>query len=97
MTSIHPAAKLELEEATLYYTQISPALAVRFLDDFEETLSFIESMPAAWAIYFLNFRKLNFKIFPYSIIYDFSESNHELSIIAVQHHNRKPFYWKGRK
>jgi plasmid stabilization system protein ParE len=96
MSEIYPAAKLELEDATLYYADISVELAEKFLIDFEQTLSFIEAMPLAWAVYFLDIRKLNFKIFPYSIVYSFSESDNEVVILAIQHQSRKPFYWKDR-
>ncbi len=69
MSEIHPSARQELEEATLYYAEISPELAERFLQDFEQTLSFIEAMPLAWAIYYLDLRscfefisKINYRL-----------------------------------
>ena len=96
MSQIHPLARLELEDATLYYADISKELAERFLKDFEQTLSYIEAIPTAWAVYYLEFRKLNFRIFPYSIVYEFSEVSNEITIHAVQHQSRKPFYWKHR-
>ena len=67
-----------------------------FLRDYEQTLSFIEAMPMAWTVYYSELRKLNFKIFPYSIVYDYSEENNEIIILAVQHQSRKPFYWRDR-
>jgi hypothetical protein len=96
MSQIHFSARQELEDASMYYAEISPDLAEKFLRDYEHTLSFIEAMPKAWAVYYLEFRKLNFKIFPYSIIYDFSDEDNEIIIIAIQHQSRKPFYWKDR-
>lgn len=75
MSEIHPSARLELEEATLHYAKISIELANRFLIDFEQTLSFIESMPMAWPFYYMELRKLNLKVFPYSIVYDFAQSS----------------------
>ena len=96
MSEIHPSARLELDDATIYYADISPDLAEKFLDDFEQTLSFIEAMPKAWSVYYINLRKLNLKIFPYSIVYDYSEANNEIIVLAVQHQSRKPFYWKDR-
>jgi plasmid stabilization system protein ParE len=96
MSQIHFEARLELEDAAVYYAKISLVLADRFLRDYEQTLSFIEAMPLAWASYYLELRKLNFKIFPYSIVYHYSEENNEIIIIAIQHQSRKPFYWKDR-
>ena len=96
VSHIHPSARFDLEDATFYYADISPELAEKFLNDFEQTLSFIEAMPLAWAAHYLDLRKLNFKIFPYSIVYTFSEASREVTIVAVQHQSRKPFYWKDR-
>ncbi|MBS1618570.1 MAG: hypothetical protein JST76_08630 [Bacteroidetes bacterium] len=67
MTQIQPAARQELEDGAVYYAQISDDLADRFLKDYEQTLSFIEIMPLGWALHYADLRKLNFKIFPYSI------------------------------
>jgi len=44
----------------------------------------------------LLFRKLNFKIFPYSIVYELSETKNEITIYTIQHLSRKSFYWKDR-
>ena len=44
MSEIHPSARLELEDATTYYAEISTDLAEKFLNDFEQTLSFVEAM-----------------------------------------------------
>ena len=96
MSQIHPLARLELEDATLYYADISNELAEKFLNDFEQTLSFVEATPLAWAVYHLEFRKLNFRIFPYSIVYELSPVSKEITIYAIQHQRRKPFYWKDR-
>jgi hypothetical protein len=95
MSFIHPSAKVELEEAALYYSDISLALAEQFLSDFEQTLSFVESVPNAWSNYFFELKKLNFKVFPFSIIYRIEETK-EITIVAIQHHSRKPFYWQER-
>ncbi|MBS1593957.1 MAG: type II toxin-antitoxin system RelE/ParE family toxin [Bacteroidetes bacterium] len=54
------------------------------------------SMPLGWALHYADLRKLNFKIFPYSIIYRFDQESNEIIVVAIQHQNRKPFYWKGR-
>ena len=96
MIQIHFSARQELEEAAIYYAKISIALAENFLKDYEQTLSFVESMPLAWAVSYIDFRKLNFKIFPYSIIYYYDESAKEIVVMAIQHQSRKPFYWKDR-
>jgi hypothetical protein len=96
MSYTHPLAAVELEDAVLYYAQISPELAEKFLNDFEQTLSFIEAMPGIWAFHYSDLRKLNFKTFPYSIIYYWPAGGEELTIVAIQHLSRKPFYWKDR-
>ena len=96
MSEIHPAARIELEDATLYYADISAELAEKFLNDFEQTLSFVEAMPLAWPMYVGEIRKLNFKIFPYSLVYNIAAGGDNIIILAIQHQSRKPFYWKDR-
>ncbi|MCW3124474.1 MAG: plasmid stabilization protein [Bacteroidetes bacterium] len=96
MIQIQLSARQELEEAAVYYAEISLDLAEKFLKDYEQTVSFIESMPLAWALHYSDVRKLNFKIFPYSIVYRFTPASNEIVVVAIQHQNRKPFYWKDR-
>ena len=96
MSILHPLAKEELQEATFYYENCSAGLGERFLSDFETTLTFIEAVPNAWADYIEGVKKLNFKIFPYSIIYNYDTESKLITIIAIQHHKRLPLYWKNR-
>jgi toxin ParE1/3/4 len=96
MSILHPLAKEELYDAALYYNERSLGLGERFLNDFENTLSFVEAMPNAWADYIEGVKKLNFKIFPYSIMYVYEQGNPLITIIAIQHQSRLPLYWKNR-
>lgn len=80
----------------MYYEDCSEGLGERFLIDYENTLTFVEKMPNAWAEYMDGVKKLNFKIFPYSILYVYETGNPLITIIAIQHHSRLPFYWKDR-
>jgi hypothetical protein len=97
MIQIDSSARAELVEASLYYAKISIDLAEKFLKDYEQTLSLIESMPLAWATCYIDFRKLNFKTFPYSIVYRYSQTDNEAMVVAIQNQSREPFYWKHRK
>ena len=65
-----------------------------FLDDFEFTLRRIVTGPERWRRIRGENRKLNFDRFPYAIID--SVRDEVISIKAVMHLHRRPFYWRER-
>ncbi len=46
----HPAALQEYEEATLYYAENDPALALRFVEAVEDAIQRIVETPTRWRI-----------------------------------------------
>ena len=90
----HPEADDELEAAALWYEERQPDLGKDFLDEFEQTLRRIVAEPERWRTIQGDNRKLNFRRFPYAIVY--SVSGHTLYIKAVMHLHRRPGYWKHR-
>ena len=56
--------------------------------------SIIEKSPLRWRKIHRENRKRNFDRFPYAIIY--SAANSVITVIAVMHLHRRPFYWKAR-
>jgi len=90
----HPEADAELEAAALRYEQRQPGLGDAFLDQFERTLRRIVAEPERWRKIRGDNRKLNFRRFPYAIVY--SVRADAIYIKAVMHLHRRPFYWKGR-
>ena len=90
----HPEADEELEAAALRYEQRQAGLGDAFLDQFERTLRRIVAEPERWRKIRGDNRKLNFRRFPYAIVY--SVRPDAIYIKAVMHLHRRPFYWKGR-
>jgi hypothetical protein len=90
----HPEADEELEAAAFWYEERQPGLGDFFLEQFERTLRRILAEPERWGQIRGENRKLNFKRFPYAIIY--SVSSDTIYIKAVMHLHRRPFYWKNR-
>jgi hypothetical protein len=91
---LHPSAEKELEQATFYYESCSEGLGDDFLEGYIHCLSFIEKSPLRWRKIHRENRKRNFDRFPYTIIY--SSANSVITVIAVMHLHRRPFYWKTR-
>ncbi len=91
----HPEVPQELEAAALWYEQRQPGLGTDFLDEYQVTLGQILSEPERWRRIRGDNRKLNFRRFPYAIIY--SLHGEDLFIKAVMHLHRRPFYWAHRQ
>ncbi len=90
----HPEADQELEAAALWYEERQPDLGGHFVEEFESTLRRIMAEPERWRRIRGDNRKLNFRRFPYAIVY--SVRGDVLCINAVMHLHRRPFYWKHR-
>jgi plasmid stabilization system protein ParE len=90
----HPEADQELEAAAVWYEERQPGLGDAFIDQFERTLRRIVAEPERWRKIRGDNRKLNFRRFPYAIVY--SVRADAIYIKAVMHLHRRPFYWKGR-
>ena len=90
----HPEADEELETAALWYQERQPGLGDDFIDEFEHTLRRIVAEPERWRQFRGENRKLNFRRFPFAIVY--SVRADQLYIKAVMHLHRRPFYWQHR-
>ena len=94
-TSIHEIAETEINEAADFYDLESPGLGNVFIDEIQRaTLSIVE-FPAAAPLVRGRVRKRIVTKFPYSLVYAARED--EVRILAVAHHKRRPFYWRGRR
>lgn len=92
--SLHPLAQRELNESTDYYSDISPSLANRFLDDFDDAAKFIGDNPRAAGLIDRDVRRKLFRKFPFTIFYSLRPDS--IRILAIAHQSRRPFYWRGR-
>jgi hypothetical protein len=91
----HPEVPQELEAAALWYEERQPGLGEDLLGEYEATLRRIMREPKRWRKIRGDNRKLNFRRFPYAIVY--SVGVDELYVKAVMHLHRRPFYWAHRK
>ena len=91
----HPDAETELSDAADYYALQSPGLDRRFLAEIEQALAQIVEFPEAAAPVRGRTRRKVLLGYPYSLMYSVSES--AVRVLAVAHHKRRPFYWRGRE
>ena len=90
----HEAAREELAEAISYYEGKTAGLGTRLLDEVRAAARYIEERPSAAPVIDLGVRAKVLVRFPYSLMYVIE--THELFIVAVAHHSRRPGYWADR-
>jgi plasmid stabilization system protein ParE len=90
----HALAEVELQEASDYYGRTAPGLRDAFLDEVERAYRLLVEFPELGEAVRAGVRKLVVKRFPYSLFYTVRED--AIHIVAVGHHNRRPFYWRQR-
>lgn len=90
----HPEAELEFGRAVDYYEQCQPGLGLDFAQEVHGTIARICSFPEAWTKVSEKLRRCLVNRFPYSIIYQITESS--IRIIAIANLQRKSSYWKKR-
>jgi plasmid stabilization system protein ParE len=93
--SIHEVAEIEINEAADFYDLESQGLGDVFIDEIQKALQGIVDFPDAAPLIRGRIRKRIVSKFPYSLIYSAREN--EVRILAVAHHKRRPFYWRGRR
>jgi toxin ParE1/3/4 len=94
--SIDPQAAEELREARRWYAmEAGPAVAARFLAEFQRLRAILSQQPLRSPEIEPGIRRLLFRDrFPYSIIYVIRAR--QLVIVAVMHQHREPGYWQDR-
>lgn len=91
----HPEVPQELEAAAIWYEERQRGLGSDFLEEYQATLGRILNEPERWRKIRGDNRKLNFRRFPYAIVY--SVHLDAIWLKAVMHLHRRPFYWLPRK
>lgn len=91
----HPEADQELAVAALWYEERQPGLGDDFLNEFEHTLRRLLAEPERWRKTHGDNRKLNFRRFPFAIVYSIGPDT--VYVKAVMHLRRRPFYWQHRE
>jgi len=84
-------AKLELEDAELYYEFQQENLGIRFKLSIKEGIARIVQFPLSWPLEKDEIRKCILPRFPYKILYSIEQDH--IFIVAIAHTHRKPNYW----
>ena len=90
----HPEALQEYREATVYYAERHPALALRFVEAVEDAIRQILEAPKRWRVLDEDVRRCLTRVFPYGVLYTIEPEF--ILIVAVMHCSREPGYWKRR-
>ena len=90
----HPAARLDLREARVWYEERSPLSAVAFAHEVASAISRIKEAPARYPTAEHGTRRFVLQRFPFNIFYRVGAS--EVVIVAVAHQKRHPDYWRQR-
>jgi plasmid stabilization system protein ParE len=91
---IHPAARLEEDEAFEWYLERNLIAAEGFLHEIEQARSAIQTSPEAWAKYLYDTRRYLLKRYPYDVVYRVTADR--IQVVAIAHGRRKPGYWADR-
>jgi hypothetical protein len=95
----HSAAALEAEQAAAWYSAERPGFGSQFGAALEEAVSVLmqDTIPATRYPYVpedLDALRIGLKRFPYDVV--FVAGAHEILVVAIAHHRRRPGYWHGR-
>ncbi len=87
-------AKLETDDAFLYYELEQPTLGTLFKQELKRLVDILMKYPQIGTQENYGLKSLLLHKFPYKIIYHVSET--EILILSVAHQHRKPEYWSER-
>jgi plasmid stabilization system protein ParE len=90
----HPAARVELREARLWYEERSPLSAVAFAQEVDAAVSRIAEAPMRYPVAEHGTRRVVLDRFPYNVFYRVGVE--ETVVVAIAHQRRRPGYWSGR-
>jgi toxin ParE1/3/4 len=91
---LHPAARVELKDATEWYLARSVTAAAEFVHEIDHALARIEEAPERYPTTSYGRHRFVLLSFPFDVVYRFALDHVE--VIAVAHHSRRPGYWRGR-
>jgi plasmid stabilization system protein ParE len=94
VAAFHDLAKVELNEAALYYEAKSSGLGAAFLAEVERSVAALVEHPAASPVISGLVRRRMLRRFPYGLLY--RVRGERIRILAVMNLRRRPAYWVGR-
>ena len=89
-----PAAELEFIKELVYYSKARPGAAAKFEASVEAATQMALRHPHGGAPSYEETRVFRVKGFPFSLVYRTSE--HEVLVVAIAPHSKKPNYWASR-
>jgi toxin ParE1/3/4 len=89
-----PAAELELLREVAYYSKARSGSGVRFQAAIEAAVQRSARHPLGGAPSYKETRSVLVRGFPFSVVYRASE--HEVLVVAVAPHRKRPHYWATR-
>ena len=92
---VHPDARREFNDAIDYYERESPGLGLIFTNEVDAGFMRIREYTDAAPQVAKGVRRLVLAKFPYSLMYDTRDEC--LVVLAVAHHRKRPYYWRGRR
>lgn len=93
--TLHPGVLRDLEAAASFYEREgSPALALRFVAEFERLSRLLVDRPAIGSPRSNGRRGFSMSVFPYTLIY--RAGTDELRILVVKHDRKRPAFGSGR-
>jgi len=89
-------ASAELEAAVRWYEERRRGLGAQFFDAVATTVALIAEQPEVGTLIagMVSTRRMLLRRFPYQIVYHVTSKH--ITIAAVAHLKRKPYYWKHR-
>jgi hypothetical protein len=88
------SAEQELFAATEFYEDRAPGLGQKFLASVEHIVHDLPINPHKYPLLADRIRRARVNGFPYSVL--FINAPEEISIIAIMHDRRRPYYWTKR-
>jgi plasmid stabilization system protein ParE len=87
------AAVVEAEEAAAFYDQRTERGGKKFIEQLWAAVSLVREYPEAGTPYGLPLRRVVFRTFPYSVLYQ--PEPDAIFIVAVKHDRMMPLPWEG--
>ena len=89
-----PAAEIEFLRELAYYSKARPGSAAKFETSVEAAAQMAVRHSQGGAPSYKGTRAFRVKGFPFSLVYRASE--HEVLVVAIAPHSKKPNYWASR-
>ncbi len=94
---ILPIAKLDINEAAVWYNEKQIGLGKRFITEARQKVNQIKRNPFISVNRYDEIRTAVLEVFPFMIHYSVNEAEKTILILAVLHTSRNPDIWKEER